>query len=61
MIFPWSSSTGQRGSSSSAPHFFHQQDHLMSMRDNPIYHFRRYSAQFNVGDLVSGTWAVEVS
>lgn len=40
---------------------FHQQDLLMSMRSNPIYHFRRYSAVFNASELVSGTWAVEVA
>jgi hypothetical protein len=39
---------------------FHQQDLLMAMRHNPIYHFRRYSAAFDVSELVPGTWAVEV-
>jgi hypothetical protein len=40
---------------------FHQSDLLMSMRENPIYHFRRYSASFSPQELVEGTWAVEVS
>ena len=40
---------------------FHQQDLLMSMRANPIYHFRRYSVVFSPDELVAGTWAVEVS
>jgi len=38
---------------------FHQMDLLMGMRENPIYHFRRYSAVFSTDDLVDGTWAVE--
>lgn len=40
---------------------FHQLDLLMSMRANPIYHFRRYSAVFCPSELVPGTWAVEVA
>jgi hypothetical protein len=39
---------------------FHQQDLLMGMRDNPIYSFRRYKAEFAESDLVDGL-AVEVS
>lgn len=39
---------------------FHQQDLLMGMRENPLYEFRRYAAEFNEGDLVPGTMAVEV-
>lgn len=40
---------------------FHQLDLLMSLRDNPIYVFRRYSSSFVPSDLVSGTFAVEAS
>jgi hypothetical protein len=40
---------------------FHQQDLLMNMRENPLYEFRRYSAEFGVSDLVPGTLAVEVN
>lgn len=40
---------------------FHQQDLLMSMRENPLYDFRRYAAEFEVEDLVPGCLAVEVS
>lgn len=39
---------------------FHQQDLLMSMRDNPLYEFRRYAAEFEPEDLVDGL-AVEVA
>lgn len=39
---------------------FHQQDLLMSMRENPLYEFRRYAAEFDPTDLVPGTMAVEV-
>lgn len=39
---------------------FHQQDLLMSMRDNPLYRFRRYAAEFTAADLVDGL-AVEVA
>jgi len=40
---------------------FHQLDLLMSMRDNPIYVFRRYAAEFRPEELVEGTFAVEAS
>ena len=39
---------------------FHQSDLLMGMRTNPVYRFRRYAAEFDPGDLVPGTMAVEV-
>lgn len=39
---------------------FHRQDLLMGMRENPLYEFRRYAAEFDPGDLVPGTMAVEV-
>ncbi len=38
---------------------FHRQDLLMGMRDNPMYEFRRYAAEFTSDDLVDGL-AVEV-
>jgi len=40
---------------------FHKADLLMGMRDNPMYRYRRYAAQFDPSDLVAGTLAVEVS
>lgn len=40
---------------------FHQGDALMRMRKNRLYHFRRYEAEFELADLVAGSWAVEVS
>lgn len=40
---------------------FHQQDLLMGMRENPMYQFRRYAAEFEPEDLVAGTVAVEVA
>jgi hypothetical protein len=40
---------------------FHQQDLLLSMRDNPLYVYRRYAAEFDAGDLVPGTLAVEAA
>jgi len=40
---------------------FHAADLLMSMRDNPLYTFRRYAAEFDEDDLVPGTLAVEAS
>lgn len=40
---------------------FHQQDLLMGMRENPLYHYRRYAAEFRPDDLVPGTFAVEVA
>lgn len=39
---------------------FHAQDLLMDMRENPLYRFRRYQAEFDPNDLVDGL-AVEVS
>lgn len=38
---------------------FHQNDLLMNMKENPIYQFRRYRAEFRPEDLVDGL-AVEV-
>lgn len=40
---------------------FHQSDLLMGMRDNPLYAYRRYSAEADVTQLVAGTWAVDVA
>lgn len=39
---------------------FHKQDLLMGMRENPVYEFRRYAAEFDERDLVEGSLAVEV-
>jgi hypothetical protein len=39
---------------------FHQQDLLMSMRDNPIYRFRRYAAEYDPASLIKGL-AIEVA
>lgn len=39
---------------------FHQQDLLMSMRENPIFKYRRYAAEYDERDLVDGL-AVEVA
>jgi hypothetical protein len=39
---------------------FHSQDLLMKMRQNRLYHFRRYAAEYDPDDLVPGSWAVEV-
>lgn len=39
---------------------FHAQDLLMNMRENPLYEFRRYAAEFDPSELVPGTHAVEV-
>lgn len=40
---------------------FHQQDLLMGMRENPMYHFRRYAAEFDMSSLTSENGlAVEV-
>jgi hypothetical protein len=33
----------------------------MALRENPIYEWRRYSADFDEGDLVPGTCAVEAA
>lgn len=40
---------------------FHQLDLLMAMRENPIYVFRRYTAEFVPDELVPGTMAVEAT
>lgn len=40
---------------------YHQMDLLMGMRENPLYVFRRYSAEFNEGDLLPGSMAVEAA
>lgn len=39
---------------------FHREDLLMSMKTNPLYRFRRYSAEFNLNQLVDGL-AVEAT
>lgn len=39
---------------------FHRQDLLMGMRENAMYRFRRYAAEFEAHDLVDGL-AVEVA
>lgn len=39
---------------------FHAQDLLLAMKENPLYRFRRYAAEFREGDLVDGL-AVEVA
>ncbi|GAB3670340.1 hypothetical protein GCM10027597_01450 [Saccharopolyspora tripterygii] len=38
---------------------FHAADLLMSMRDNPLWSFRRYAAEFHPRQLVGDTFAVE--
>lgn len=38
---------------------FHQLDLLMGMKDNPIYTYRRYAAEFQFHELIPGTLAVE--
>ena len=40
---------------------FHAQDLLMNMKENPLYEFRRYAAEYDPHDLVPGTMAVEVA
>lgn len=40
---------------------FHQLDLMMSMRDNPIYVFRRYASTFRPSELIPGTFAVEAT
>lgn len=40
---------------------FHQQDLLMGMRENPLYEFRRYAAEFEPGELQPDSMAVEVA
>ncbi len=40
---------------------FHMLDLLVQMRENPIYSYRRYVAQFKPEDLVAGTLAVEAT
>jgi hypothetical protein len=40
---------------------FHEQDLLNGMKENPMYHFRRYAAEFHPDDLVDGTLAVDAS
>ena len=40
---------------------FHQLDLLMSMRDNPVYAFRRYAAEFDPKELIPGTMALEAT
>src|SRR5699024_1388415 len=39
---------------------FHSQDLLMSMRDNSMYHFRRYAGEYDPASIVDG-YAVEVT
>lgn len=40
---------------------FHRSDLLMSMRENPMYSFHRYAAEFAERDLVKGSLAVEAA
>lgn len=40
---------------------FHASDLLMGMRQNELYEFRRYAAEYDPSALVPGTWAVEVA
>lgn len=40
---------------------FHASDLLLSMRENPVYRFRRYAAEYDPGELVTGTLAVEAA
>jgi len=40
---------------------FHELDLLMSMKQNPIYQYRRYAAQFSPSELIPGTWAIDAS
>lgn len=40
---------------------YHERDLLMGMRNNSIYRFRRYSAEFDPAELVPGTFAVEAN
>jgi len=40
---------------------FHSQDLLSAMKGNKLYHYRRYSAEYHVSQLVDGTMAVEVA
>ena len=41
---------------------FHQQDLLMGMRENPMYEFRRYAAEFDPAELPEpGSLAVEIA
>ena len=40
---------------------FHQSDLLMGLPKNPIYEWRRYTAELDEDDLVPGTWAVEAA
>jgi hypothetical protein len=38
---------------------FHASDLLMSMKSNRVWSYFRYAAEFDVSQLVPGTWAVE--
>lgn len=40
---------------------FHQQDLLMGMRENPLYRFRRYAAEFDPRDLKGDSLAIEAA
>ena len=40
---------------------FHKLDLLMSMKENPMYSFRRYAAEFREEDLIPGTMSVEAA
>jgi hypothetical protein len=40
---------------------FHDLDLLMGMKKNPMYRYRRYAAEFEPGNLVAGTLAVEAT
>lgn len=39
---------------------FHEEDLLLGTRSNRLYHFRRYQAVYEPGDLIPGTMAVEI-
>lgn len=39
---------------------FHQQDLLVGMKENPVWSYRRYAAEYDPGKLVPGSMAIEV-
>jgi len=38
---------------------FHQNDLLMKMKTNSAYTFRRYSAEYDIKNMLDGSWAIE--
>lgn len=40
---------------------FHQQDLLLSMKENPMYEFRRYAAEYDPTKCVDGSLAIEIA